>query len=974
MLCVFLLCSFTLAADNVPQEINEKIGDMEFHYDPANGVRLNVFGSPVIKDSSFWVVKPNWTGHIYGTIYDEDFIKRAEIKKSADKIEITLHHHWQKGKESLVNGTETFVITRDNTYSDAIEFTYSGESNEAHYEWSVGNFYALPYIGRPYSLEDVKGKSSGLIPLEAKGNGISSIEESTLATNFTSMKIDSLWGPVEIIPQKADENFLLMDYRKNRWAKPGVPLFWMGVLDKPVEPGKHYAYGITLKFPAKPAMNSQPAPGITYSSPLLTVPNAQAPYQDPKYIIPEPKSLQFTREEFPLNGTIKIFIGKNPPIHIQKAVEYLTAELKDKYQVSPIVLNSEPAEPTKLTNAIMIGESSRWAEPAKLCNRSHIPVPPHKEGYSLLVAPRLVILGANNEMGIRNGIMSLAQLVKVSSTGVSFKCAKIRDYPSLDYRCIHFYTAKDKGDEQARFIKDLVARYKSNQFLWSCEAIKWDSHPEIFDEKIGMTKEDAKKVIDACRDFQVEPSPCISAFGHTDWMFKNGQHLDLAEDTVSLHTYCPDKPESYQMLFDIYHEAIDLMQPKYFNIVESELEMAGTTYGKDKKTSLCQDIYEKTGKSDWEILFDDINKVGGWLKKQNITPMIWGDMFLCPQDDPDATNCPDCDTAKWVRSQIPKYITIGDWHYCPAIPDDYESLGLFQKEGLKTIGCTWYTPDNIRNFTLAAIKNKSLGVMQTTWAGTSPRITEDTQSWEQFCSYILSAHYAWSGDTTLIEDLPFDAGQVFIDNWLGKKPVLKPRTGFIVDMKNACNRTLADDSARTGWVGNGHELDMSSVPAGTFLYGETLFKVQTNAKGNTAAIMLSGRINPPGRFPEFVSFKLNNSLASELHFLMTASFQENDASHIGDIKVKYEDGTENVLPLVYNKNIWSYLDPRIGQNADCLKSGRVAWKAKAASGRHVELREVVWSNPQPAKKIASVTLSSANTIASPILLSITGVR
>ncbi len=972
-LSVFLLFSYSLAAEEAPTQINEKIGDLVFHYDVNNGVRLSVFGSPVIKDSAFWIVRPGWTGHIYGNIYDADFLKRAEIKKSEDKIEITLYHHWQKGQESPTNGTEKFVLTKDNSYSASLEFTFSNESQAAHYEWCAGDFYALPFIGMPYTLEDANGTTKGLIPLEAKGNEISNMDEATLASNFTRMKVDSIWGPVEITSNQPDKNFIWLDYRKNRWARGKPPLFWMGVLNKKIEPGKQYSYGYTIKFPAKPAVTSLPAPGITLNAPLQAVPNAQAPYQDPKYIIPQPKYLQFTREEFPLTGTVKIFIGKNPSPEIQKAVEYLITELKDKYQVNAVAFQSELADPVKTPNAIILGESSRWSQPSKLCGKSHIPVPSHKEGYSLLVAPRMVILGANTEMGIRNGIMSLVQLVKVNSTGISFKCAKIRDYPSLDYRCIHFYTAKDRGDEQARLVRDLVARYKSNHVLWSCEAIQWDSHPEIFNEKVGMTKPEAQKVVDACRDFQVEISPCISAFGHTNWMFANNQNLELAEDSANPLTYCPDNPESYKFLFDIYQEAIDLLHPQYFNIVESELEMAGTTYGQDKKVPLCKDIFEKTGKSDWDILFDDINKVGGWLKKQNITPIIWGDMYLCPEEAPDATNSPDCETAAQTRARIPDYFAIGDWHYCPAAPEDYKSLDIFQKEGLKAIGCTWYTADNIRNFTLACIKNKSLGTMQTTWAGLSPRITEDTESWPQFWSYILSAHYAWSGDETSVDDLGFEVGQVFIDNWLGKKPLLKPRAGFTVDLKNVCNRSLSDNSTLSGWIGRGPKFDMSSVPLGTYLYGETLYQVKANSQGK-AAILLSGKLNPPGKFPQFVALDLKGAQASELHFLMSAGLRETDNVQIGDIKIRYEDGTESGMPLIYNRNIWAYTDLRIGQSPDNLKSGRIAWKSKTSSGDHVALRELVWTNPQPGKKIESVTLNSANTVSSPVLVAVTGVR
>ncbi len=958
------------AAENsaaTPNEIIEKRGSLEFKYNGENGVRLYAFGIPVIKASSFNVIWPHWQGVFYSPNDDKTLVSRAEIKKTEGKTEIILHHKWLYLTDNEGTGTETFTLTDKNVYTHHFEFTFSNYSQKAYFGWCPGEFYATPFLGREYQIKQASGTSKKVFPFQAEGEIFSTEKQFTLGKNFEWIKADTSLGPLEIQIEKPSDDFIWMDYRKLDWAWPGSPpLFWLSIMNRPVETGKKYEMGIRLNFPSKTEKVSQSIPVVKTIADIKEEAAAQVPHQDPVTIVPLPKELNWTGDVFPLNNQTKIYIGQNPTPEILNAVEFLTTELKDKYQISPEVIRGEELfNPSTQGNAILLGDIARYQMPARICGRARLGLPSHKEGYTLLVNPRQAVVAGRTAKGLFYGITSLVQLVKVDEKGVYLKGAEIRDYPTLDFRGIHTYTAKDQGDEQSRAVRDLMARYKANQMVWNCEAIIWDRHPELANKSVGMTKADAQKVVDAGKKYNVDVIPCIPALGHADWMFWNNQNTNLLEDTSRRNSYCMDNPKSYELLFDVYDEAIQMFGSKYFHISECEIWLDGQTP--------CKEIKARTGKNNMEIILQDQQTIADWFKKRDITPMLWGDLFLYVGEAPDATNATDSTQAIKDRQALPKEYIVTDWHYQPAVPEAYKSIGLFQEAGNKAIGATWYLPNDIRNFTLECINKQAMGVLQTTWAGYSPNITKDVQNWHQFWAYIMASHYAWSGDTTLTEDLPFDNTQMFIDNWLGKKPLLTPKKGFSIELTGLYNRKLADDSTYSGWVGYGPTLDMAACPTGKVVFEETAFSIKPNAK-NQAALILAGSLNPPGKYPESVVLDLNGENASELHFLMVSGFRENDKTPIGSILINYQDGTSDILKLVYGETLWAFNDTRIAQKPESLKTGRIAWKKKTPSGDYVSLRDVVWTNPQPEKKIQSVTIASTHTVANPILLAITGVR
>lgn len=956
LLFLFSIITSIGAGQMEPIEIKEQIGDMEFSYTPVSGVSLSVAGVPIIKGSYVVVVNPGWTENYFNSlIIAKRFEQSAQVQlhKDGKKIILTLRTipSPEAGEtEEIFYGTQIFTLSADNTCSMTLEFKLI-KNVPAVFEWKAGGINPVPIIGCAYSAVNDRQTTTSLIPLKAVG---SEIEECMLARDFNRLKINSRLGAIEIVAQPEASFF---DYRKNKWAESNNPIFWLGFRERKITSGKLHKYNITFHFSRDMRMIQKKAQPITMKAELTRVDNALMPEWEQKYILPTPKHLRYTNTLFPLSSDTKIYVGKNPGTGLENAMNFFLEELRELYGIEPQVIKEEGTQVTLTANSIFVGEVDRYSVPTKLCEQEQQKLPENEEGYCLVANDKLVSVAAKTEKGIFYGLTTLLQLIKVSEQGVFIKGAEITDFPALKFRGIHCLSGKDAGDEIARAIRTLMARFKINSLVWECEYIIWDSHPEIAHKEYGMEKSEARKVITAAQKHFVELIPLVQSLGHCEWIFTNDQNLDLAEDPQHRYAYCPTNPDTYKFIFSVYQEALDFFKPRYFHIGHDEVTMVGDFPSRSRAS----------GKSVTELIMEDIQKLHGWFTERGVKIMLWGDMFLAPGEGTDACFAPSIGEARKRRALLPRDAIICDWHYAVAEPAEYKSLKVFRDSGFKTIGAAWFRSDNIRNLAQACVMFGVEGFLQTTWAGFNFKITDNEAEWHQYYAYLWAAEYAWSGKNTPIMELPFDAKQVFLDLWFEKKPEKKKRSGFMVDLRPWYNRRLEDEPERGGWIGLGPECDFSAFPLGKNRFGETLFQVEKNERGE-AAVMLAGKMNPPGDFPETIEIKLENVTATELHFLLNTTFATKNGLQVGEIIIKYADDTTETQQLIYGRNIFAFNEINAGKEA------RIAWQGTTKNGEIIRVWDVRWKNPQPEKKITTLILRSALTEAAPILLAITGIN
>lgn len=932
--------------------ISTKIGDLDFYFQPDIGVQLKVFGIPMIKESSLWIMSPNWTKRIYSFPDNPKMIEEATITKVKGGKKIVLHHKLSGDKAAKLSGTETYTILKDNRFIAELEFTLKLDE-PAIFEWKVAGINADPLFGKAISIASGDKTKNFSLPVEAASGDL---KESTLLTGFDKMTIESLIGTIQIL-SKASDKMLLIDYRKNKWSRADCPLYWLGLSDNEIKKDVKYSYRVEFIFPKELKANIDEKAG----KPVKVVMNPSDGVQIPKwgqnYIIPKPKSMTGNNKKMPLNESTKIYIGKAAGEDIKKAVAFLTKDLKDIYSLDLAVVEDEP-QSSQAGSAIILGETGRFDFPSKICEAASVKTPDKDEGYALVVGDKSTAVSAKTVKGIFYGITTLLQLINIDESGIWIKGAVIEDYPSLDFRGVHCLSARNGGDEISKAMRTLMARFKMNTLVWECEYIIWDCCPELAHKEYGMTKDEAKKVIKSADDNFIEIIPLVQSLGHSEWIFVNGHNLDIAEDPDKPYAYCPTNPDTYKFIFKVYQEALDFFKPRIFHIGHDEITTDASRFPYRSKGS---------GLSAAELILGDIDKHYAWFKDKNVQIMLWGDMFLHSSEASGAAFAESTEDAKYRRSRLPKDVIVADWHYDASKPEDFKSLKVWKDEGYKAVGSGWYLPMNIANLVKASIDNDSWGYLQTTWAGFNFKITNNNEAWYQYWAYLWAAYYSWSGDTTPDDKLPFSAREKFLDLWFERKPVTKKQAGYMVDLSGLYNRKLEDSDARDGWIEYGSDLDLSSLPTGEVLFEDTKFLIKKNSKGD-GALFLSGKLNPKGAYPESAKIEFEETKASEAHFLLTSQFKASDGAKVGEIIIKYAGGGESKVSLIYGKSIFAFIDGRRGDNT------KIAWSGRSKSNTEIFISDYVWKNPNPAKKIKSIKLVSETGEAAPILLAVTAVN
>jgi hexosaminidase len=944
-----LICSL-YAAEKTDDSISVKCGDIDFYYTPQKGVDLSIFGISFSGSSTLWVISPDWTHRFYGAIDQPDLIKEATVEDFQGGKKITLHHYLKDEKKCPFKGTETFYLFPDNTYRVELDFSFTKDV-PAIFEWKIAEINPTIIVGTPYlAINDTK-TTKGIVPLDTLFSGVN---ESMLCRNFRTLDMMPRFGRMRISTGK-NSGLVFFDYRKNIWAENGNPYFWMGILSRKITEGKNYKYSVSFKFSKKPDENSAEDRTMNVAPFMKHVENALCPNRDPEYIIPAPKQLKFFKDELKISNGITIFTGKNPGTDLKKSLRFFIDEMKNLYKIDVKVVKDIPSDNPGCH--IILGEKSRFSLPSKMCEKRNLILPDHPEAYTMFVDKKNVCISANNEKGIFYSLSSLLQLVKVDENGISFKSSEIIDYPALDFRGIHCLSGKNAGKNIAKALRTLMARFKINSLIWECQYIIWDSCPDLEHPEYAMEKKDAKKVVDAAEKHFINLIPLVQSLGHSEWIFTNEKNLDIAEDPETPYAYCPENPDTYKFIFKVYQEALDFFKPETFHIGHDEVTMRGRFPWKSKKS----------GKSATDLIMEDTLKLHKWFAEKGHDIMLWGDMFLWKTEGSCACLAPSLEDAKKRRSLLPKDVTVCDWHYTSQKPEDYKSLKFLKEKGFKTIGAGWYRPENIRNLARACVLYGAEGYLQTTWAGFNFKIDGNEEAWFQYWAYIWAANYAWTGENTEIDELPFSAPQVFMDLWFEKKPLLEKKKGFMFDLRPYYNRRLSDNDKKSGWANYGPGLDLSSFPYEKENFGETRFLTGKNASTN-GAIILSGIMNPPGNFPASINLKMEASTLKEMHFLLCTIFRTNDYKEVGEIIFLYSDGEKESMKLIYGRNIFAFNDVRSSRDAG------IAWEGLSKNKTKVALWDLCWKNPHPEKKITSVTIISNNTEVSPVLFSVTGVE
>lgn len=130
-----------------------------------------------------------------------------------------------------------------------------------------------------------------------------------------------------------------------------------------------------------------------------------------------------------------------------------------------------------------------------------------------------------------------------------------------------------------------------------------------------LTHEELRELAAYCTDRGIEVIPEVPCTSHCDYMVIPYPEIAERQNDPYPDTFCPSNPRSYEILFDILEEVIEVFNPRIINIGHDEYYSIGIC-------DLCKD------KDAADILADDLIKIHAFLKEKGIRTMMWSDKIM----------------------------------------------------------------------------------------------------------------------------------------------------------------------------------------------------------------------------------------------------------------------------------------------------------------------------------------------------------
>ena len=271
------------------------------------------------------------------------------------------------------------------------------------------------------------------------------------------------------------------------------------------------------------------------------------------HLIPYPQQVDIGGNDFSLQSPVNIVLDKKASKVDQQTAEQLKKELEEKWGLE-----------------VRIGR--RKGSSTLILSRKGASNITNEQGYTLSTDKHLLTIKAKGEDGLFYGVQTLFQLIKKASGGLFVPAMSITDWPDVEIRAAHYDTKhhQDKASYVKDFIRDL-SRYKINMLVWEWEdKLAYQSHPEI-GAPGAFTIEEMQEFTRYAREYHVELVPLVQGLGHVSFILKWPQYKELREVADSDWEFCPLKEGTYELMFDLWDEAIAATPgSKYIHIGSDE--------------------------------------------------------------------------------------------------------------------------------------------------------------------------------------------------------------------------------------------------------------------------------------------------------------------------------------------------------------------------------------------------------------------
>lgn len=597
------------------------------------------------------------------------------------------------------------------------------------------------------------------------------------------------------------------------------------------------------------------------------------------------------------------------------------------------------------------------------------------EGYVLHAGDRGIALAGHDAAGLYYGVQTLRQAARWEGESLCMAKAEIRDWPHKPVRGVHLYMP---GRDQIPFFRQLVTwlsslkyntiyleiaggmefeRHPAINAAWVefCQAAATfpggqrglqDSQPWVKDSthtELGqggfLLKSEVAELVAWAGQHHIEVIPEVQSLSHSYYLCMAYPEIAERQDDPFPDTYCPSNPRTFEILFDVMDEVIEVFSPRLIHIGLDEIINLG-------HCRRCR------GKSGAELLAGNINRIHEHLAARGIRIGMWGDKLL-----PLATGgrfgggmAMDGSNSYWgrantipatyeARGMIPRDVQITNWYW--AI--DPEASQVFVRDGFEVVLGNFggnFAAQKLKGWHEVGAPAGVLGAEVSTWCEVSDFAFGYNGS---FFNMIFAAQMLWWSQYRDLdrEDVTAAAARqtAYLRRFLGR-PGPQPGEGEQVALPAGSvgdgeARDVVLPSAATGATGPGHgrcplgvdaahprlEVELTGVVEGLrFTHG------CTTGKRRRATWLLPD----PGSFPP------EDLLAA--------------------YTVHYADGADEEVPIYFGSHVAAW-DVPYGEAidavpflADPVPAGR------DPAGRRVTLYTCEWTSPRPEAEVVGLRL------------------
>ncbi|MGZ8558496.1 MAG: family 20 glycosylhydrolase [Chitinophagaceae bacterium] len=396
------------------------------------------------------------------------------------------------------------------------------------------------------------------------------------------------------------------------------------------------------------------------------------------------------------------------------------------------------------------------------------------EGYLMTISKDKAEIIATGEAGLFYGCQSLEQLLEdARDFNKPVPSCTITDYPVLSYRAVQF-DVKHHLDHMNYYYEsiDRLARYKINAVVFEFEdKLRYQLQPLVgapqsisIDEVAALTR--------YARERYIEITPLVQGLGHATFILKHQEYGGLRELPWNTWAFCPLHEGTYQVLFDLYRDAIKATPGSKY------LHLGGDEIGNIGLCPRCKPTADKVGMMSLNLYW--LKRVSEFAKENNRIPIFWDDMPLQHAGLYKTTWSDEVTSAEATKAweqgvpildslltDFPKNCVYMRWNYSMATqPGNILALDWYKSHGLKAMIATATNAEggmlfqsderdkgmsssgiiSIRSYIQLAAKKNISGVLCTAWDDKSPHMEN---YWRGF---IAAAEYSWSPNGRTLEE------------------------------------------------------------------------------------------------------------------------------------------------------------------------------------------------------------------------------